>query len=81
MNPTIMKFYLKLFTMNKGPIMKTIFYLLLALCGASFCLWVGSAFAYDAGLVSRAWFDLFTYSGLCTGLAGYVVGKLLIYGE
>ena len=59
--------------------MKTVFYLLFILCGASFGLWFVSALGYDMGLISRVWYDVFLTATIGTGLMGFIVAQVLIF--
>ena len=59
--------------------MKTVFYLLFILCGASFGLWFVSALGYDMGLIGRVWYDVFALATLGTGFMGFIVGNVLIF--
>jgi hypothetical protein len=59
--------------------MKTVFYLLFILCGASFGLWFVFAFGYDMGLISRVWYDVFLIATIGTGLMGFIVAQVLIF--
>jgi len=59
--------------------MKTVFYLLFILCGASFGLWFISALGHDMGLISRVWYDAFLIATIGTGLMGFIVAQVLIF--
>ena len=59
--------------------MKTVFYLLFILCGASFGLWFVSALGYDMGLIARVWYDIFALVTLGTGVMGFIVGNVLVF--
>jgi hypothetical protein len=59
--------------------MKTVFYLLFILCGASFGLWFVSALGYDMGLIARIWYDIFALATLGTGVMGFIVGNVLVF--
>jgi hypothetical protein len=59
--------------------MKTVFYLLFILCGASFGLWFISALGHDMGLISRVWYDAFLTATIGTGLMGFIVAQVLIF--
>jgi hypothetical protein len=59
--------------------MKTLFFILSTLCGASFCLWFMSAIGHDMGLISRVWYDTFAIACIGTGLMGFIVAQVLIF--
>ena len=59
--------------------MKTLFFILSTLCGASFCLWFVSALGYDMGLITRVWYDTFFIVTLGTGVMGFIVAQVLIF--
>jgi hypothetical protein len=59
--------------------MKTLFFILSTLCGASFGLWVVSALGHDMGLISRVYYDTFFIVTLGTGLMGFIVAQVLIF--
>ena len=59
--------------------MKTLFFILSTLCSVSFGLWLVSAFGYDMGLISRAWYDAFLIATIGTGLMGFIVAQVLIF--
>ena len=61
--------------------MKTLFFILSTLCGASFCLWFVSALGHDMGLIARVYYDTFLIVTLGTGFMGFIVAQVLIFNR
>ncbi len=61
--------------------MKTLFFILSTLCGASFGLWFVSALGHDMGLISRVYYDTFFIVTLGTGFIGFIVAQVLIFNR